>query len=365
MMFVFAMFFGCAGQEIKKEAGPVIFYPALPQKPRVQFLKYIMIETDLAKKTTTFDEFLFGEEVKIRRIGRPIDIGSAKGKIYVADRLFKAILIIDLVKNEFVNMRTTGIGYISEPGGMWMTDDGIKYIVDMGRKQVLVYDALDQFVTAYGEREQFERPVDVAVHESRVYVSDLARNSVIVVDKNTGQTIQEIGELGKDEGQLYKPSYLAIDKEGNLFVTDGFNYRIQMFDSSGKYIKSFGFQGDKPGTFARPKGIAVDREDHLYAVDAAFENIQLFDIETKDLLLHFGQSTGAAGSMYLPAPVYVDYHNVDYFQKFADKDFKLKYVLIVGNLVGNKRVGVYGFGDWIGPILPGMEEKKDKKSEEF
>jgi DNA-binding beta-propeller fold protein YncE len=180
-----------------------------------------------------------------------------------------------------------------------------------------------------------------------------------VIDKSTGQTIQEIGELGKEEGQFYKPSYLSTDKEGNLFVTDSFNFRIQMFDQSGKFIKAFGVQGDTAGTFSRPKGIDVDKEGILYAVDAAFENVQMFDTKTKDLLLFFGGATGAPGSMYLPAPVYLDYHNVDYFQKLAHKDFKLNYLIIIGNLVSANRMAVYGFGDWVGDILPGMEQKEE------
>ncbi len=356
IIFIAAMLLNCAGPAVKKEAGPTVFYPPLPQEPKIQFLTSIMFEDDLEKKQSKFDEFLLGEQTVMKRIGRPVDIGTEKGKIYVSDRLYKKILIIDLEKNEFDYIRDTGIGTITDSAGMWITKDGLKYVADMGRKQILVYDDKNEFLRVYGEVDQFDKPMDVAVFENRIYVSDIDKSKIIVLDKNTGKMVQEIGEQGKDEGMFFKPSYVSVDGEGNLFVTDSFNFRIQMFDSTGKFIRAFGFHGDVSGSFSRPKGHALDRDKHIYIADAAFENIQIFDTDTSKLLLFFGGFGGAPGSMYLPAGVYIDYYNVDYFQKYADKDFKIKYLIIVGNLVSDRRIGIYGFGEWIGPPLTGTSK---------
>ncbi len=347
----------CAAPVVQK-TGPSVFYPALPQSPRIQFLTTIMLEEDLERKQSKFDEFLLGEQPITKRIGRPIDIGTTKGRIYLSDRLHKKILIVDLEKNEFDYIRDEGIGDIREPAGIWVTEDGLKYLADMSRKQILVYDEKEEFVTAYGEVDQFERPVDVAVDGNRIYVCDLKKNKIVVLDKNSGKTIQEIGEIGKGEGKFYKPSFINLDNEGNLFVTDSFNFRVQMFDASGKFVKVVGFHGDNLGAFSRPKGLAVDRENHLYVIDAAFENIQIFDVETAKLLLFFGGHGQGPGAMQLPAGLYLGRNNIDYFQKFADKDFKIEYLIYVGNLIGMKRLGVYAFGKWVGPPLPGMERKE-------
>ncbi len=359
-VLISAFLLSCAAPVVKQE-GPSVFYPALPQTPRIQFLKSIMLEEDLERKQSKFDEFLLGEQPITKRIGRPIDIGTVKGKVYISDRLHKKILFIDLNKNEFDYIRDEGIGDIREPAGLWVTEDDMKYIADMGRKQVLVFDDKNEFANAYGEVDQFERPVDVAVDGNRIYVCDLKKNKIVVLDKNSGKTIQEIGEIGKGEGKFYKPSYLTLDHEGNLFVTDSFNFRVQMFDASGKFVKVIGFHGDNLGAFSRPKGTAVDRENHLYAIDAAFENIQIFDIETSKLLLFFGGHGNNPGNMHLPAGVYIGHNNIDYFQKFADKNFKIEYLIYVGNLIGTERLGVYGFGKWVGPPLPGMERKEIKE----
>ncbi|MEF9427123.1 MAG: hypothetical protein L0956_08110, partial [Candidatus Mariimomonas ferrooxydans] len=76
------------------------------------------------------------------------------------------------------------------------------------------------------------------------------------------------------------------------------------------------------------------------------------------LLLFFGVFGPAPGSMSMPGSIYIDYQNSEYFKKYADKDFSLKYLVYVGNLLGDKKLNVYGFGDWIGAPLPEMGGKE-------
>jgi hypothetical protein len=354
-ILIVAVLSSCAPAPVKKK-GPVIFYPPLPAMPRLQFLTSIMLETDLGgTKRSGFEDFIIGGAEVTKRLGRPVDFASAPGKIFVADRMFRKIVIVNLEKKVFEEIRDEGIGVIYNPAGLWITEEGTLYIADMGRKQVLVYGSNGSFLNAFGELDQFSKPLDVAVHGNRIYVCDLDKNKVLVLDKTSGKMIQEIGGMGRKEGQFFKPSYITLDKEGNLYVTDSFNFRVQMFNQEGKFVKAFGCHGDNFGCFSRPKGLVRDDANLLYVVDAAFENIQIFDKETAKLLLFFGGHGTTGGSMELPGGVYLDKHNVKYFQKFADKNFKVRYLVIVGNLVGSRRLAVYGYGDWTGPILPGMK----------
>ena len=58
-----------------------------------------------------------------------------------------------------------------------------------------------------------------------------------------------------------------MDKDGNVYVTDTMNNRVEIFDADGKFISTFGKNGDGPGYFARPKGIAVDSDGHIWVAD--------------------------------------------------------------------------------------------------
>lgn len=351
--------FSCAPTPERKIE--TVFYPPLPQQPKLQFLLSITDEEDLGKKQSAFEEFLLGKKPPMKKIARPYDIGAVKGKIYISDRTFKKILIIDLVKNEFNYIRDEKAGALGEPAGIWVTEDDYKYVADMQRKQIVVFDDNNNFFRAYGENDQFGKPIDVAVYQNKIYVCDFDKHQIIVVDKDLGKTIHEIGGLGIEEGRFHKPTYVITDKEGYIYVNDAFNFRVQMFDPEGNFQKTFGYQGDTIGAFARPKGLDIDRDGHLYVVDTAFENVQIFENKTTDLLLFFGGFGPAPGSMYLPNGIYIDYHNIEYFRKYADKDFSLKYLVYVGNMLGENKFNVYGFGDWIGAPLPAMQKKETKE----
>lgn len=349
------LFFGCAHTEKKVETA---FFPPLPQQPRLQFLHSISTEEDIGgKKAGALQEWLIGKRASRKQIARPQDIGASKGKIYILDRTYKKVLVLDLVKKEFDFIKDEREGALGDPFGLWVTEDGVKYVADGERKQIVVFGKDNRFLRAYGEKDQLKRPMDVAVFQERIYVADFTSHAIVVLDKETGKTIQTIGEPGDAEGEMNRPTHVSVDPEGNLYVNDSFNYRIQKFDPNGKYLKHFGYQGDTLGGFARPKGIDVDREGHIYGVDAAFENAQIFDDNTTNLLLFFGGYGPHTGSMYLPSSLHVDYENVEFFNKYVDKDFKVKYLVLVGNLLGDKKVNVYGFGEWIGAPFPVVERK--------
>ena len=166
-----------------------------------------------------------GKETAMKNIGRPYDLGSTKGKIYLSDRFHKSILIIDLEKNEFNYLKDVAEGSIGDPAGIWVTKDDVKYITDMERKQILVFNSNNIFVRAYGDPNQLDRPLDVAVYKNKIYVCDFNKHKIIVIDKNSGKTVQEIGEPGNEEGQLYKPTHVIVDHEGNIYAgADGHIY---------------------------------------------------------------------------------------------------------------------------------------------
>ena len=355
-------FSGCA--TVPEETKSVVFYPPLPQRPRVQFLHAITGEDDIGQRQGAFTEFLVGQPASDKRIGKAYDIASSNGKIYVLDRRSKRLLIIDLVQRKFDYLRDQGMGALDDPSGIWVTDNEVKYIADMGRKQIVVFNAGNEFLRSYGGPDLFEKPVDVAVYENTVYVCDMDKNKIIALDKISGKPKGTIGELGQGNGQFAKPTHVVVDHHGNIYVTDAFNFRVQKFDPEGKFLRSYGYLGDGFGAFARPKGLDIDRDGHLYVVDAAFENVQIFDAETGALLLFFGGAGTAPGSMYLPAGIHIDYRNAAYFSNFVDKDFRLKYVIYTGNFFGTEKLNVYGFGDWIGDPLPRDETRSVQKENE-
>jgi len=339
---------GCVLPPPVQEAGRVVFYPPPPQPPKLQFLHAISVETDLGATRSAFQEFLLGKKQEERSIGKPYDIASSPGKIYILDRSVRKLAILNLSRRTIDYLPDPRLGALTDPSGIWVTSDDFKYVADMKRKQVVVFGPDNAYLKAYGDGDLFEKPVDVAVFGERVYVCDMSRNRIVVLDKHTGEVKTTIGAAGTGPGELQRPSHVAVDAKGHIFINDAFNFRVQQFDPFGKFIRSYGFHGDNLGAFARPKGLDIDREGHLFVADAAFENVQIFDEKTAQLLLFFGGPGDGPGKMFLPAGVHIDYVNAGYFSRFVDKDFHLKFVVYVGNTFGPDRLNVYGFGEWAG-----------------
>jgi DNA-binding beta-propeller fold protein YncE len=347
IVFMLIVCMGCAFLPERPSAPPAyIFYPPLPQRPRLQFLRSISGENDLGKQQSAFKEFLFGKR-RDQLLGKPYDVAASKGKIYIMDRMYKRIVILDLADRTMSFLNDHGVGRLDDPAGIWVSQDDIKYVADMQRKQVVVFDQNDHFLRTYGSRGMFEKPVDVAVYGKRIYVVDLAKEQLFILDRDTGRMIETVG--GKSE--FFKPSHLTVGPSGNVFVTDAFHFVIKKFSPDGALLGTVGFHGDQIGGFARPKGVAVDKNGRLYVVDAAFENVQIFDDQGR-ILLFFGGPGSAPGDLYLPAGIAIDEDNTAYFQKFADPDFKLEYLVYVANMFGSSMLNVYGFGHWIGESSP-------------
>jgi len=75
---------------------------------------------------------------------------------------------------------------------------------------------------------------------------------------------------------------VAWDKDGNIYVADGVamgagNARVAKFDKDGHFIKSWGQRGSEAGQFNSLRGIALDAQGNVYVADAGNKRIQVFD----------------------------------------------------------------------------------------
>lgn len=318
------------------------FYPPLPDAPRIQHLTTLSGERDLSGEKGGFAAFILGDEPSSQRLAQPYGAALYKGRLYVADSGAGGLAIFDLGEKSFTLFQGSGNGRLKKPINVRIDADGTKYVTDTGRNQVLVYGADERFFKAFGGFGQF-RPADVAIGPDRLYVTDLLNHQVQVLDKITGRVLYKFGKAGSGDGEFFHPTNIALAPNGDLYVTDTSNYRVQRFTKEGKHVRTIGSVGSTPGSFARPKGIAVDRAGRLYVGDAAFENVQIFD-DSGRLLLYFGQPGDGPGSLNLPAGVSLDYDNVDAFRRYAQPGFKLEHLILVSSQFGPNKVDVFGFG---------------------
>jgi sugar lactone lactonase YvrE len=329
-----------------------VFFPPAPALPRLQYLTHYTGRKDIEQQTT-FNRFIVGE-VQDQILDKPYGVAMHDGKIYVCDTN-ATVTVFDLEKKTFSFLEgALGNGLLRQPVNISITADGTKYVSDPVRGQVVAFDRNDQFVTAYGSPSDW-KPVDAVVWEDRLYAADMDHGAIKVFDTKTGELVKSFGDKGEGDARLARPSNLAFDSQGFLYVTDIGRFQVVKLDREGVFQKAFGRLGDNLGHFARPKGVAVDRNGLVYVVDAAFNNVQIFTREGR-LATFFGGPGTEPGTLTLPAKVAIDYDNIERFRAFVQPGFRVEYLVLVTSQFGDRRVNVFAYGQEDGRKYPTDEE---------
>jgi len=333
---------GCAGIPKPNEPGS-LFYPPESDLPRIQYLTRFSTPSDVESEGMGFKDFIVGTDSSGDHLVRkPYGVALHDGKIYVTDTRANGYAVFDLKQKRADLVQGFAGGAMKKPINITVEADGTKYVSDTDRNQILVFNADDRFVRAYGTPDQF-KPIDILVVGDRLYVSDLLHHQIHVLDKTSGDTLFSFGTAGSGEQELFQPTSLALGPDQGLYISDSGNFRIQKYSLNGDFIRSYGSIGDAVGHFARPKGIAIDRAGRIYVVDAAFENVQVFDKQGASLMF-FGQPGDQRGNINLPTDIIIDYDNLEYFQSYAAPGFSLEYVVLVASQFGVNKVVAFGFG---------------------
>lgn len=81
---------------------------------------------------------------------------------------------------------------------------------------------------------------------------------------------------GTEDGDLFLPVGIAIDKEDNVYISDNSNNRMQKFDSNGIFLEKWGSFSGNEGDFFSPQGIACGSNGEVYTVDALLNRVIKF-----------------------------------------------------------------------------------------
>jgi len=75
---------------------------------------------------------------------------------------------------------------------------------------------------------------------------------------------------------LHQVRGVAVDQEGNMYVSDGGNARVVVFDEAGRLVRTFGQKGSGPGEFDALSKVKVGEDERLYALDVKLRRVSIF-----------------------------------------------------------------------------------------
>jgi DNA-binding beta-propeller fold protein YncE len=99
----------------------------------------------------------------------------------------------------------------------------------------------------------------------------------------TGERVPACFGCNGGKSTLYSPHDLAVDRAGNVYVTDLANNRVQKYTADGVYINGWGGKGSDVGEFNHPWGIVVDSEDRVWVTDMDNHRVQVFTTEGESI----------------------------------------------------------------------------------
>lgn len=211
--------------------------------------------------------------------GMTLSTENALTYLYVSDQPRGRVLKLNATTGAVVSI----IGKLGSADGDFNSPHGIArdpvsgdfYVAERGNHRVTRITSAGAFVmkwgTMGGAQGQFNEPIGVAVDAAgAVYVTEHANHRVqkFTIAQNAGvwsaTNAAMWGTQGSGNGQFNQPRGITADSNGNIWVADGFNGRVQRFNTSGVHQSTLGSVGTAPGQFLVATSLGVAPSGELF-----------------------------------------------------------------------------------------------------
>ena len=266
----------------------------------------------------------------------------------------------------------TNVGFCADFGGrgfqlpssMVIRDDGVIFVVSRGKSstkgsngiQMVTkdHDFLGQIGTYGAGLGGMMWPTSVALDsDENLYLSDEYFNKVTKLDRE-GNPISQWGRKGSGDGEFNQPSGLLIRGEV-MYVVDSRNNRIQMYTLDGDFIDQWGSAGEGNGEFNLPWGICDDSEGNIYIADWRNDRVQKFDAKGNHTLTIAG---GVNSVLDRPADVAVDSSGTLFVADWGSQ--RLVVLDQMGNVLATKR-GEADLNPWSVEYLASQDDERNAR----
>lgn len=322
MIFILAvatslLFTACSGLEpatIKPSSDAILVWPPEPDAPRIKYIGSLSRPKDLGITKgflSMLSDVALGKEDNGMVLPMAV-VENAQKQLYIADPGVKAVHRFDKKQGRYVSIKRKGGKDFESPVSLAADGKGNVYVTDSELAKVFIIGVNDTEALPLEVDDDFNRPTGIAVDTKTgwIYVVDTGLHTVSIFNPDLS-LLKKFGHRGSKDGEFNFPTYIWLNQDEQLLVTDSLNFRVQRFDRYGTYIGQFGTPGNALGSLSRPKGVAEDSHGHVYVVDSLFHNVQLFD-KSGSLLMHFGKQGIKPGEFWLPVGVFIGDDDIIY-----------------------------------------------------
>ena len=158
------------------------------------------------------------------------------------------------------------------------------------------YQLVESWGGSGSEPGKLDQPQGLTVSpDGEVYVTD-AGNCRLQVFSDQGQLLRSWGDCSN--GPFQKPVDVAFHPQGRVLVADFLLDQVLAFSPDGSFESAWGGSGDGPGEFSSPVGLAVDAQGRVYVSEFYNNRIQVFTGEGEHLASW--KAEGAENPLHYP-----------------------------------------------------------------
>ncbi|MBK9128042.1 MAG: hypothetical protein IPM13_09600 [Phycisphaerales bacterium] len=304
-------------------------------------------------------EFLFGAppEPPLGLV-KPVDIAATAGGLLVSDSALQSVLAW-----------SAGAGVLDvvplprsapAPSALALAPNGDRLVADV-RGPVVRISGDGQVRTRYDAPGPL-RAGGLACVDDQLWVTNLATHRIEVFDLESGRHIRSLGQRGTQPGSFGLPIGIAY-AQGQVYVVDMLNARVQVFDRDGQHKRNFGGPGNRIGYFGRPKGVAVGPDGTVFVTDAASQCVHAFDRDGKPLIA-FGGTADRELALVLPAGITIWSSDIS-TERRAPNGFQPAYYVLVAEQIVRPGVRVYAWAGRTKPLASDVEPAAPRRAHSF
>ena len=141
-------------------------------------------------------------------------------------------------------------------------------------KEVITFDKSGKKLHSF-TNSQLSGPAGIAVDGSNIYVADYRNNTLLKFDK-TGRFLKSVGQKGSGKGKFDGPFGVTVVGD-EVIVCDSGSCQLQVFTSDLVFVRQVGSEGSGKGQFVGPVDVTHDEDGNLYITDYGNNRVQLFN----------------------------------------------------------------------------------------
>ena len=231
---------------------------------------------------------------------RGVAVNPLTGWVYVADPVHRCLQAFDAGGELLFTFG--GDADLQEPGDLVVDSKGDVYVLDPPSDAVVHFTADGQFVARFGESLRLFRPRGIGLDRfDRLYIADTGGSRVLVVS-TAGEELASWGGPGAGPGQFNQPTDVAVGPDGQVYVADTFNQRVQWLDADGAYLGEWLIQ--PANTYDSPH-LVVSPAHVLYVTSPEESHVLAYDLAGR-FLGQFGGPGAGPGQFLKPVAIAVD-----------------------------------------------------------